>query len=411
MSLILLLVFSAFFSASETAISSVNKIRLKKRAEDGDKKALQALDNATDYDKTLSAILIGNNVVNLTASSIATVIATSILGESGAAISTVIITVLVLIFGEILPKSFAKDNAEKVAVATSRPLSLIKLVLTPLVWVFVVIKRVFTGRKGTELNVQPSVTEDELKTIIDTVEEEGVLDSQETEIIQSAIDFNNITVQEILVPRVDMCAVEAHADLAEVINACVDNGFSRVPVYEGSVDNIIGVMYAKDVLACLAKGEKREPKELMREVLFVYRTRRINGLLAEFRRKKQHMAIVTDDYGGTLGVVTMEDVLEELVGEIWDETDTREAIVTSLKDDRYSVLGEADIDEVFDEINFEDKNFDCPCTSVAGWVLDTLEHIPCVGETFDYKGLTIEVEEMDDQRIEKVIITKKPELV
>ncbi|MEG1698217.1 MAG: hemolysin family protein [Oscillospiraceae bacterium] len=404
LALILLLAFSAFFSASETAVSSVNKIRLKKRAEDGDKTADIALHNADDYDKTLSAILIGNNVVNLSSASLATIIATSLLGESGAAVATVIITILVLIFGEILPKSYAKENAEKVTLFVARPLNILKTLLTPLVWIFVQIKRAFTGRRTQELNIQPSVTEDELKTIIDTVEEEGVLNRQETGIIQSAIDFNNTTVQEILVPRVDMRALESYADKDDIVRACVDEGFSRVPVYEGSVDNIIGILYAKDVLGRLARGGDIVPKELMRPVLFVYRTRRISGLLAEFRRKKQHMAIVTDDYGGTLGVVTLEDILEELVGEIWDETDTRESPITKLTDTRWQVLGEMNIEDVFDEIDFTDKSFSCDSTSVAGWALDTFEHIPNEGESFVYKTLTVTVAKTDEQRIEMLYI-------
>ena len=206
LALLLLLAFSAFFSASETALSSVNRIRMKNKADDGDKKAQRVLGLSDDYDRTLSAILIGNNVVNLTASSISTVIATSLLGQQGAAVATAVITVLVLVFGEILPKSFAKDHAERVSMAMGGPLYIVKTLLAPLVWVFVQIKRLFTGRRSSELNVQPSVTEEELKTIIDTVGEEGVLDRQETDIIQSAIEFDNTTVQDILVPRVDMAA-------------------------------------------------------------------------------------------------------------------------------------------------------------------------------------------------------------
>ena len=206
LALLLLLAFSAFFSASETALSSVNRIRMKNKADDGDKKAQRVLGLSDDYDRTLSAILIGNNVVNLTASSISTVIATSLLGQQGAAVATAVITVLVLVFGEILPKSFAKDHAERVSMAMGGPLYIVKTLLAPLVWVFVQTKRLFTGRRSSELNVQPSVTEEELKTIIDTVGEEGVLDRQETDIIQSAIEFDNTTVQDILVPRVDMAA-------------------------------------------------------------------------------------------------------------------------------------------------------------------------------------------------------------
>ena len=294
LALLLLLAFSAFFSASETALSSVNRIRMKNKADDGDKKAQRVLGLSDEYDRTLSAILIGNNVVNLTASSISTVIATSLLGQQGAAVATAVITVLVLVFGEILPKSFAKDHAERVSMAMGGPLYIVKTLLAPLVWVFVQIKRLFTGRRSSELNVQPSVTEEELKTIIDTVGEEGVLDRQETDIIQSAIEFDNTTVQDILVPRVDMAAAALDAPPEEIIRLCVEGGYSRIPVYEGTIDNVVGVLYAKDLLARLAAGKPIEPAALKRDVLFVYRSKRISELLAEFRRAKQHMAVVTD---------------------------------------------------------------------------------------------------------------------
>ena len=300
-----------------------------------------------DYDRTLSAILIGNNVVNLTASSISTVIATSLLGQQGAAVATAVITVLVLVFGEILPKSFAKDHAERVSMAMGGPLYIVKTLLAPLVWVFVQIKRLFTGRRSSELNVQPSVTEEELKTIIDTVGEEGVLDRQETDIIQSAIEFDNTTVQDILVPRVDMAAAALDAPPEEIIRLCVEGGYSRIPVYEGTIDNVVGVLYAKDLLARLAAGKPIEPAALKRDVLFVYRSKRISELLAEFRRAKQHMAVVTDEHGGTLGLVTMEDILEELVGEIWDETDKDETPIRQLSENSWQVEGDVNVEDFF----------------------------------------------------------------
>lgn len=367
LALLLLLAFSAFFSASETALSSVNRIRMKNKADDGDKKAQRVLGLSDDYDRTLSAILIGNNVVNLTASSISTVIATSLLGQQGAAVATAVITVLVLVFGEILPKSFAKDHAERVSMAMGGPLYIVKTLLAPLVWVFVQIKRLFTGRRSSELNVQPSVTEEELKTIIDTVGEEGVLDRQETDIIQSAIEFDNTTVQDILVPRVDMAAAALDAPPEEIIRLCVEGGYSRIPVYEGTIDNVVGVLYAKDLLARLAAGKPIEPAALKRDVLFVYRSKRISELLAEFRRAKQHMAVVTDEHGGTLGLVTMEDILEELVGEIWDETDKDETPIRQLSENSWQVEGDVNVEDFFDAIGFVDKTFDCDYNSVGGW--------------------------------------------
>ncbi|MEG2930636.1 MAG: hemolysin family protein [Ruthenibacterium sp.] len=406
---LLLLAFSAFFSASETALSSANRIRLRTRAEKGERGARTALHLSDDFDRTLSAILIGNNVVNIASASLATIMATAWLGANGAAVATAVVTVLVLIFGEILPKSYAKDNAERVSVRIAAPLQWIKALLTPLVWIFVQIKRLFTGRHSNELNVQPSVTEEELKSIIDTVEEEGVLDHRETDIIQSAIDFDNITVQDILVPRVDMAAVEVHTSGPEIVALCVHEGYSRIPVYDGTIDNVIGVLYAKDMLSCLAKGREIQPRRMKRDVMFVYRTKRINDLLAELRHTKQHMAIVTDEHGGTLGLVTMEDILEELVGEIWDETDKAETPIRRIDAARWLVEGDVRIDDLFDAIRFSDPQFTCEAASVAGWVLERLEHIPEVDESFTHKNLLVTVHAMDGQRIESVTIARLPD--
>ncbi len=403
---VILLAFSAFFSASETALSSANKIRLKTRAEDGDRKAARALELIEGYDKTLSAILVGNNVVNLYSASIATAAAIAMFGEKGSAIATAITTVLVLIFGEILPKSFAKDHSETFSLAVAAPLSFIRTILTPVVWIFIQIKRLFTGR-NSGMNLQPSVTEDELKTIIDTVEEEGVLSEQETDIIQSAIDFDNTTVQEILVPRVDMVAVEMNTPTEDILSTCLDNGYSRIPVYQNSIDNIVGVLHAKDLLNCLAKNKPIVVSELMRDVMFVYRTKRINSLLADFRRTKQHIAIVTDDYGGTVGLVTLEDVLEELVGEIWDETDSAEVPIRAISENKWEVQGDVNIEDLFETIGFSDRNFDCDYSSVAGWVLDVLEHIPVAGEHFGYKNLRIVVQKVEDQRILSLLVERE----
>lgn len=406
--LLILLLFSAFFSAAETAVSSVNRVRLKTRADKGDKPARRALRNAEDYDKTLSAILIGNNIVNIGMASLSTVVATALLGESGAAVATVLTTVLVLLFGEILPKSLAKDHAEGLSIQVAVPLAVLKTVLTPVIWVFVQIKRLFTRRKNNELNVQPSVTEDELKTILDTVEEEGVLHAQETDIMQSAIEFDNTTVQEILVPRVDMAALPITASPQQVIALCVDGGYSRVPVYEGSTDNIIGAVYAKDLLRCMAKGTDIRLKRLLREVMYVYRTKKISALLADFRREKQHMAIVTDDYGGTLGLVTLEDVLEELVGEIWDETDKAEQTVQKLADGQYLVAGDENIDEALEAVACELDDRDGEYATVAGWVLSELEHIPQAGESFESSGMRVTVTDVRNKRINKVQIEVLP---
>ena len=409
--ILLLVASSAFFSGSETALSSFNRIRMRNRAESGDKGAALALKIADDYDKTISTILIGNNIVNMACSSLGTVMAVALVGQQwGPTVSTVVMTLLVLIFGEILPKSLAKEHAESIAIRAAGIIDLLRKLFTPLVLFFVLLKKLAFGRKAAD--DQPSVTEDELKTIIDTVEEEGVLDSQETDIIQSVIDFDDITVQEILIPRVDMLAVDVNEPVDQVISTVLANSYTRIPVYENDIDHIIGMLHTRDLFSCLAQNKPVNVRELCRDISFVYRTKHINDLLAELRRKKQHMAIVTDDYGGTLGLVTMEDVLEELVGEIFDETDEVEEMpIQKLEENLYRVAGEVNIDDLFDELDLKIKDFESDYSSVAGWALAGLEHIPEPGESFEFQNLHVTVEKVEDKRILSLLvrIESKPE--
>lgn len=395
--LVLLLAASAFFSASETAFSSLNKIRLKNLASDGDARAILALEISDDFDRVLSTILIGNNVVNLSASSIATVVATVLLGAAGAAVSTIVLTVLVLIFGEILPKSYAKQNAEAVALKVARPLRMIQRILTPIAWVFLQIQRCIKPR--SEADTEPSVTGRELKTIIQNSEDEGVLDEQESDIIQSVLDFDEITVQQILIPRVDMVAIDIDDDLSAILETAVSHGFSRIPVYEGTIDNIIGIIHVKDVLETFVHHRELDIRELVRECIYVYRTKKISDLLGEFKQQKLHLAIVTDEYGGTLGLATMEDVLEELVGEIWDESDEIRQDLIPLSENSYELHGDLNIEDFFEQIDYSPKNFSCEYSTVGGWALESLGHIPEPGESFEHNTLRLTVTEMDDQRV------------
>lgn len=405
LALILLIAFSAFFSAVETALNSINRIRLKHRAEDGDKRAAQVLAQAEDYDRTLSTILVGNNVVNLSMSSLATVVFTQILGANlGPTVSTVVITVLVLIFGEILPKSYAKANAEKVSTAAAPLLGLFRILLTPVVALFSLIQRM-ANRKSAEDT--PTVTEDELKTFIDTVEEEGVLDAQESDIIQSVIELEETTVQDVLVPRVDMVALELGADRKTIMDTVLGCPYTRIPLYEGTVDHCVGMLHTRDLLSCLASGEPVELRRLRRDILTVYRTKRLNDLLTEFRSTKHHMAVVADDHGGTLGIVTLEDVLEELVGEIFDETDSTEPMdVTRLAPGLFRVEGDTNVEDMFEAIGFRLPK-DAPegdYTSAAGWALASLGHIPEAGEGFRFYGIHATVGQMDGKRIASLVV-------
>ena len=397
--LLILLALSAFFSASETALSSANRVRLRNRAQEGDARAQLALDLIADYDRTISTILVGNNVVNLTASSLSTLVATALLGSQyGPLAATIAVTVLVLIFGEILPKSIANDRAEDLSVQVARPLNFLRTLFYPVVMVFVWIRRV-VSRPNPENDGTPSVTEAELKTIIDTVGEEGVLDSRD-----------DTTVQRILVPRVDLVAVEADAPQQEILDTVLESGYTRIPVYEGDIDHIIGMLYAKDLLACLAKGEPVQLRKMCRDVTFVYRTKHTSDLLAELRRKKQHMAVVIDDYGGTLGIVTMEDLLEELVGEIFDETDEpEEGPIQLVGDGLYRVDGDTPVDDLFETVGSKAKDCEGDFSSAAGWALAQLEHIPQAGETFTFENLHVTVGQVKDKRILTLMVRVTPD--
>lgn len=396
--LVLLLVASAFFSASETAFSSLNKIRMKNRADNGDKRAKRALKIAEHFDKTLSTILVGNNVVNMASASIATVLVTNLLGPSGAAIATGVMTVLVLIFGEILPKTYAKENSEQVALKAGGLLRWIMWLLTPIVFFFTKLQKLALYlMRGDQ--VQPSVTEEELKCIVDSIEQEGVLEEEESDLVRSALEFDEITVQEILTPRVDLVAISVDDSLEEAQKVVMDAHFSRIPVYRGTVDNIIGVLQVRDLLKAVVLKNQDRLECLLTDCVYVHKTMKISTLLAELQAKKLHLAVVTDDYGGTMGIVTMEDVLEQLVGDIWDETDEVEEDCVKIGQDTYQVSGDMNVFELLEQLEVDDREFDSDYNTVGGWAMEMLGHIPTVGEQYRFKNLIITVMEVEDQRI------------
>ena len=404
--LVLLIGGSAFFSASETALSTINRVRMKNAAEEGDKKAKKVLKIADDYERTISTILIGNNIVNIAASSLATVLLMKIFPVNGAAVSTVIMTVLVLIFGEVTPKTFAKQNADKLAGYVAGPIDFLRTLFSPLVFLLVKLTNLLTSKSVAE--DKPSVTEEELKSIIETIEEEGVLEEGESDLVQSALEFDEIEVQEVLTPRVDMIAFDLEDPWEELLHLVCSEGISRFPVYEESIDHIIGVVRAKDVLLAEVGG-KRDVRRLITPVMFVHRTMNISKLLNDMRRSKMQMAIVTDDYGGTLGLVTMEDCLEELVGEIWDEYDQGEEDFVPLGDDVYEVSGDYNVYDMLENLGCSTRNFESDYNTVSGWTLEQVEHIPEAGESFTYENLRVTVKEMDEQRITKLTVEKFPE--
>ncbi|MBQ8598996.1 MAG: HlyC/CorC family transporter [Oscillospiraceae bacterium] len=403
--LVLLIASSAFFSGSETALSTFNRVRMKNAAEEGDKKAKKVLKVADDYDKTLSTILIGNNIVNIASSSLATVLLLKAFPEHGALISTVIMTIVVLIFGEVSPKSMAKTRADKLAPIVAGPIDFLRTLFTPASFLLVKLTNLLNSKSSVE--EQPSVTEEELISIIESIEEEGVLEEAESDLVQSALEFDEIEVQEVLTHRVDMIAMDIDDSWEEQLKLVQSEGISRFPVYEDTIDHIIGVVRAKDLLLAEVSGE-RDLRKLITPIMFVHSTMSISTLLNDLRRQKMQMAIVTDDYGGTLGLVTMEDCLEELVGEIWDEYDKVEEEFVDLGNDTYEVSGEMNIYDMFDNLDINTRNLESDYSTLSGWTVEQMEHIPQVGESFSYENLRVTVKEMDEQRITKLTVERFP---
>ena len=385
--LVILVGFSAFFSASETAFSSLNQIRLKSRAEEGDSSAARVLAMAEQYDKLLSTILIGNNIVNIAAASIGTILFTQMLGaERGATVSTIVLTIIVLIFGEVTPKSLAKEMPEKVATAVSPFLVLLMALMTPLTWLFTQWKKllghfVHSGEADT-------ITEGELMTMVSEAENDGELTDRESELIRSAIEFDDVEVEEILTPRVDVVAVEDDIPLEELAQTFAESGYSRLPVYHGTIDNIIGVVHEKDFyIARLKKATKID--DLVVPTLYTTGSTQISQLLRTLREQHHHLAVVVDEYGGTEGIITLEDILEELVGEIWDEHDEVTEDFRKQSDGSWLVSGSASVDDLYEELDLPEEE-DIDSNTVNGLVQEKTCHLPKVGDRFslgEYDGV------------------------
>ena len=385
--LVILVGFSAFFSASETAFSSLNQIRLKSRAEDGDSSAARVLNMAEQYDKLLSTILIGNNIVNIAAASIGTILFTRMLGaERGATVSTIVLTIIVLIFGEVTPKSLAKEMPEKVATAVSPFLVLLMALMTPLTWLFTQWKKllghfVHSGEADT-------ITEGELMTMVSEAENDGELTDRESELIRSAIEFDDVEVEEILTPRVDVVAVEDDIPLEELAQTFAESGYSRLPVYHGTIDNIIGVVHEKDFYIARLKKETKID-DLVVPTLYTTGSTQISQLLRTLREQHHHLAVVVDEYGGTEGIITLEDILEELVGEIWDEHDEVTEDFRKQSDGSWLVSGSASVDDLYEELDLPEEE-DIDSNTVNGLVQEKTCHLPKVGDRFtlgEYDGV------------------------
>lgn len=392
-----LILMSAYFSASETAFFSMNKIRMKNMASNGNKRAELVLKLAENYDKLLSSILIGNNIVNIASSSIATVLFVRWLGNTGVSVSTAAMTVLVLVFGEITPKSLAKNMPERFALFSAPILRIINIILSPLNFVFLMWQKlVYKVIKPPE---DKGVTEEELLTMVEEAQNDGEIDSHESELIRNAIEFNDIEVMDIYTNRVDVVAVEVNTDNGEIERIFREYGYSRLPVYKDSVDNIIGILNQKDFSNTSKDSCKIE--KIMNTPVFIVPSMKISQLLTLLQKEKSHMAVIIDEYGGTVGIVTLEDILEELVGEIWDEHDEIIENIKKIGENKYKVLCSSDLDNMFEMFNVENE-FDI--ATVGGWVIKTFERIPEMGESFDYKNLHITVSKRDDRHIIEITV-------
>lgn len=390
----MLLICSAYFSATETAFSSLNRTKLKALAEKGDKKAKRAVELSDKYDKLISTILIGNNIVNIAASSLGTVMFINILGgEAGPTVSTVVITVAVLVFGEISPKSIAKDCPERFAVFSAPIITVLIWILTPLNMIFSAWKKLLS--KIFRLEASTGMSQEELLMLVEEVQQDGSIDENEGELLTNVIEFSNIEAEDILTHRVDLEAVPIEADKAEIAEAFQTSKFSRILVYRESIDNVVGTIHLKDFYTGMGVTDKKV-EDILSPVIFVLKNEKIDELLEKLQKSKSHLAVVLDEYGGTYGIVTMEDILEEIVGEIWDEHDE---VIESIKccgKDTYIVNASMDLDDFCEYFEIETES---ESTSLSGWIMEQMEKIPEGGETFVYENLTITVEKVDNHRI------------
>lgn len=398
-----LLLCAAYFAAAETAYASVSRIRIKTRADKGDRRAEKALEILDQFEKAITTILIGNNIVHLATASVATLIATRRWGLSAVAVSTVITTMVVFFAGEMLPKSIGKRYSERIALAVASPLRFLMRVFSPISSLLALIGAGVTRLTGKDTEV--TVTEDELYDIIETMKDEGELDAEKGELVHSALVFDDITVESVLTARVDVIAIDVAWEPETVIQLIREQYHSRIPVYRGSIDNIIGVLQIrKYIKAYMKQGTEVDLESLLDAPYFIHQSGKIDDLLREMSLRKLNMAVVTDNYGGTLGIVTVEDILEELVGEIWDEDDEIVELFVQLPDGRFEFDAELEVEEVLERMGYEDpEDTDWEHKLIGEWVYEQFEFIPREGDSFGYHELRFSISQMKQNRIVKLI--------
>ena len=405
---------SAYFSASEIAFNSSNKMRLRRAAEGGSKTAALAFKISEKFTVALSTILIGNNLANIAVSTCSTLIVMDLFANNVAlasTITTILVTIVILIFGEIIPKIIAKQNADTVVKWVAIPTRVLTIILSPFVFITMGIlaglRKIWGSDRGEDA---PSVTEEELASIIDTVEEEGVIDEEQSDLLQSTLDFSDTTVEKIMTPRIDMTAIDIDDEFEKIVAILSDpSQFSRLPVYEDSIDNIIGILSLTRYHKASLETEMPDIRSMLLKPCKLHKTMKLPAALAKLREAKMHLAIVIDEFGGTLGVVTMEDILEELVGDIWDDTDVIVNECTATGENTYEVLAEMNIDDFFEEIDFvKPQEFTCEYSTMGGWAVEMLEADPHVGDSFRYENLFVIVASMDEERVTKLTVLCEP---
>ncbi len=405
--ILICLVFSAYFSATETAFTTFNRIKMKMLAEKGNKKADLVLKLSEDYDTLISTILIGNNIVNTLAASMATIFFGKLIANQdlAALVSTASLTILVLIFGEISPKTMAKNAPDKFCMFSAPIINIIKYILWVFSYVFqkwqALLAKIFKPEEDT------GMTEEELISIIEEAEEDGGIDEEEGTLIKSAIEFGDLEVGDIFTPRIDITSLPITADKDTVAKTFSESGYSRIPVFEGDLDNVVGILYYKDFYS-LVKDKNVSLEEIIKPVIYVAKTQNVNDLMKELQEKQLHMAVVTDEYGSTAGIVTLEDILEEIVGDIWDEHDEIIEEIKEVSDGEYEVSGMTNIEKLFDVLDMPmDEELDA--STANGWAMTVLERIPEEGDTFECGGLKVDVLKMDGRRIETLhIVDDRP---
>ena len=411
--IVLLLLGSAFFSGTEIAYTSLNKLKMKKESDNPSR--IQKLVNYiyNHYDYALSTLLIGNNLVNIAATSLATVLAVKlaatmsgkITDDTASGIVTVVMTVLILIVGEITPKMIARRCNEAISKMAALPLMVLMVVLFPAVVLTSGIVNLFSllWRKKDGQNV--TITEEEFENILDTAEDEGVIDENETELLQSALEFTDQDAADILTPRIDVVGFEVHDSMETILSMINETQFSRYPVYERTIDHVVGILYVKHLFKELVEGRQPELKDLMLQPVFIPKSMKLNAIMDEFRQSQTHMVVVADEYGGISGIVTMEDVLEQLVGEIWDENDDIVSEWQELSRNRYECSGDMNLTDFFGELELDEEELDTACATVGGWATENIGAMPVAFDAFDYKQFTILVKQVDDNnRITRLLI-------